>query len=122
MSREAVSAFLLKAEGDAGLRAELESALAREQGAVAGFLATAERHGFEFTAQEFVDAVRSLRGTEQTDELSDADLRQVAGGLSPLILVASGLLARFKQGPGAFQIGRPGGLQMEEEEELLGPA
>lgn len=125
MSREDTDGFFRQAAQDAGLRDEMDRALAQEQGAVAAFLAVAAARGFQFTAQEFVEALSAWRASQEGTELNDAELEKVAGGvLSASAIQTSSLFARaatrigvLRSGPGAGQIG--GSLVMDEDEELV---
>ena len=78
MSREAVYELFKKADQDAELKRKLEEALAKDEGAVAAFLATAAETGCEFTADEFVQVRETERAEDAPRELSDAEMEGVA--------------------------------------------
>lgn len=116
MSKESVVEFMRRVDEDAALREELDRALDDGDSPVASFLAVAGGRGFEFTADEYLEAVGSGGG-----ELTDRELENVAGGLGRLAAVhgkASIVLGRYRGALGAAQI-RPRGVAMSEEEEEL---
>ena len=104
MSREAVYELFKKADQDAELKRKLEEALAKDEGAVAAFLATAAETGCEFTADEFVQVRETERAEDAPRELSDAEMEGVAaGGRS---VSAASLFSRFpRRGPSIRQVG-----------------
>jgi len=79
MSVENVKAFFGKVEGDKGLQEELkalaEERKAQEDAAMAKVVAVAAKAGFPFTADDL-----SKVQSEAVGELSEDQLRQVAGG------------------------------------------
>jgi predicted ribosomally synthesized peptide with nif11-like leader len=123
MSREAVRGFVQMVDREVRLRAELEKALAQDEGAIAACLATAEAAGFQFTAQEFVDEMRVLQAPEEGAELSDADLARVAGGVgsSSLSRLAVRICStRIGASSSSIGIGHGPGVseqEMQEDEE-----
>jgi predicted ribosomally synthesized peptide with nif11-like leader len=124
MTRKDIHEFFRQAEQDAGLREELDRALAQDQGAVTAFLAAAAARGFQFTAEEFVESLPAWRASREGTELDDAELEKVAGGVaSQSTGLASGLFSRLanriaglRAGPGAGQLGT--GLAAEDEENV----
>ena len=117
MSREAVYEVFKKADQDAELKRKLEEALAKDEGAVAAFLATAAETGCEFTADEFVQARETERAEDAPRELSDAEMEGVAaGGRS----VAASLFSRFpRRGPSIRQVGPSGAGEMFMTQDVL---
>jgi predicted ribosomally synthesized peptide with nif11-like leader len=123
MTQEKIDEFFRQAEGEASLRDELDQALARKEGAVEAFLAVAAARGFQFTAQEFVEALSTWQASHGATELKDEELAKVAGGAvspptgptsSPLRRMAG--LIRVQAGPGS-QLG--GGAQAIDDEEHI---
>lgn len=86
MSKTAAERLLKEAGDGTGLRRELDAALAErdETKRREAFLATASRHGYEFTAGEFEEAVAGAQAAPAVEELSDADLDSVTGGVAGL--------------------------------------
>ena len=126
MSTDSVIRFLKMADENPDLQDRLEGALGDEENAVAAFLEAAKDHGFEFTADEFLDALTAAGIGEKSGELKDEDLEAVAGGLSFGSLRVRGLasragllIGRYRRGPGIGGVGRGGVMQSEEEEELI---
>ncbi len=117
MSREAVYELFKKADQDAELKRKLEEALAKDEGAVAAFLATAAETGCEFTADEFVQVRETERAEDAPRELSDAEMEGVAaGGRS---VSAASLFSRFQRGPSIRQVGPSGPGEMFMTQDVL---
>ena len=81
MSKEAVIQLLTRAESDAGLKQELETALESGEDRESAFLQAAAKHGCDFTADEMQGVVTEADATPESAELSDEDLEKVAGGV-----------------------------------------
>jgi predicted ribosomally synthesized peptide with nif11-like leader len=75
MSQEAATRFRLRVNTDEALRRACETTV-RTEAQMAGFAAA---HGYDVTAEE----LRAQAGTPA--ELGDSELRDVAGGLGPLV-------------------------------------
>jgi len=125
MSKDAVIEFLKKVDGDLGLQEKLDGALDDEGRAVELFLATAAEQGFQFTADEFLEAVQAEGIGEKDGELSDEDLEAVAGGMGFRSRRTSGMVSKatrrfgsYRSGVGIRGIGPGGVMQADEEEEL----
>jgi len=84
MSSDAFQAFLKKVEEDEDLRRALDGASGEKGIPAETFLAMAAERGYEFT----VDDV--------SDELNDAELDAVAGGLARTMVRTQGSLLGFK--------------------------
>ena len=124
MGREAVRGFMSVVDREACLQAELDKALAQDEGAIAACLAVAAARGFHFTAQEFVDEMRALQAPQGVTEVSDADVAKVVGGVGtkPLTKLAIRINS-IRSGASSSSIGvghSPGVREQEapEEEEL----
>jgi len=126
MSKDAVIEFLKKVDGDLGLQEKLDGALDDEGRAVELFLATAAEQGFQFTADEFLEAVQAEGIGEKDGELSDEDLEAVAGGgmrfssrrMRGMTSRAMRSFGSLRSGLGIRGMGPGGVMQSEEEEEL----
>lgn len=129
MSKQTVIDFLKKVDGEPDVQEKLDRALDDEGRAVELFLATAAEQGFQFTADEFLEAMKAEGIDEKSAELSDEDLEAVAGGLSfrnpRMRRMTSRAMRRFgslRSGLGIRGIGGGGVMQeLEEEEELMQP-
>jgi predicted ribosomally synthesized peptide with nif11-like leader len=103
MSKETITAFSKHMEGDDELQVRLQGRIVEATAeAIARF---AGEHGFEFTGEEFSEAM-----DKEIEELSEDELDAVAGGLnlnqptSPILRAAAGGLC----GWGAMRAGRLG--------------
>jgi predicted ribosomally synthesized peptide with nif11-like leader len=124
MSKQAVIDFLKKVDGDLGVLEKVDRALDDKGRAVELFLATAAEHGFQFTADEFFEAVQAEGIDEKSGELSDEDLEAVAGGLTFQSRRTRGMTSRamkkfgsLRSGLGIRGIGGGGVMQEAQEEE-----
>lgn len=70
MSKKDAESFLEVISGDAGMKNELRDACSRT------LLDFAQKNGFHFTVEEFVESIKD----SDYSELSDADLEAVIGG------------------------------------------
>jgi predicted ribosomally synthesized peptide with nif11-like leader len=76
MSQTDATAFLDRLDQDATMRDEWQGAL--KQAAQTAVVALGSRHGHQFTAEEFFEALGSRERT-----MRDEDLAKVSGGLNP---------------------------------------
>ncbi|MBP7176311.1 MAG: Nif11-like leader peptide family RiPP precursor [Thermoclostridium sp.] len=88
MSVENLKAFGMKVVEDKELNRK-----AREAGLnnIEGMIALAKEYGYDISMQDFIDIAKDM---ESADELSDDELEQVSGGISPVAgaVGANGLL------------------------------
>ena len=85
MATTTVQEFLDKVAQDETLQAELAKALeaGNERQAVTQL---GQSKGYEFSPEELIAEVEKRQAAQEaSDELSDADLEQVAGGIIPVI-------------------------------------
>jgi predicted ribosomally synthesized peptide with nif11-like leader len=126
VSNDAIRKFLEKADGETELQDRLEAALAEDKNGVASFLEVAAESGFEFTADEFLEAMEDMGMGKDGAELDDEQLEAVAGGLSfgtarmrTIASRAGHLFAGFRAGPGIRGFGGGKFAEELEEEELV---
>jgi predicted ribosomally synthesized peptide with nif11-like leader len=127
MSKQTVIDFLKKVDGEPDVQEKLDRALDNEERAVELFLATAAEQGFQFTADEFLEAVQAGGIDEKDGELSDDELEAVAGGgmrfssrrMKGMTSRAMKSFGSLRSGLGVRGIGRGPVLQADEEEELM---
>ncbi len=81
MSKDAVVQMLSQVDAEPGLRDEFTAALEATEGKAEAIMAVAEKHGYDFTPEEFRDVVSEAKASEGKSELSEEDLNQVAGGI-----------------------------------------
>jgi predicted ribosomally synthesized peptide with nif11-like leader len=126
MAKDKVIEFLKTVDGNAELQERLERALDDEGKAVESFLAAAADQGFEFTADEFLEALPAELPDGERGEMSDDALEAVAGGL---VLSSRGMwgmahkakkvFGSYRAGLGIRNIG-PGGFDRLADEEESG--
>jgi len=75
MSMNGAKALVAKLKSDEKLAAEFKKSKSEEE-----FLKLAKKHGYDTTLKEFQDALKEYK--EEHTEISDAELDQVAGGIS----------------------------------------
>jgi len=78
MSQENVRAFLKKVDTDDGLKGKMAKLEGEASAVCAEIVKIGAASGYEFTATEYFEVGKSL--IKNSDELSDNDLEQVAGG------------------------------------------
>src|SRR5262245_45674178 len=82
MSTEAVTKFLARLAEDSALQQQARSLAKDAQDPAAAAVDLGAKHGFQFTAAEFLKIVQPVQTGDA--ELSDADLDPVAGGLQKI--------------------------------------
>ena len=82
MSMESLSRFLNQVRDDKGLRDEYHRLLERGEAGCDAIAAMGAHQGFDFTADEFLEAARWAHGQR---ELSDEELATVSGGTGPVV-------------------------------------
>jgi predicted ribosomally synthesized peptide with nif11-like leader len=80
MSKESVEAFVKRLSEDPQLEQQVQAEAKDTPDPVAVLVDLAERNGYQFTAEEFLQAVPE-------DQLSEADLEGVAGGTDASFVV-----------------------------------
>jgi predicted ribosomally synthesized peptide with nif11-like leader len=82
MSKEAVIQMLSHVDAEPGLRDELSAAMEAPEGKADAVMGVAGKHGYEFTPEEFREVVsEAAADSEGKTELSDEELKHVAGGI-----------------------------------------
>ena len=93
MTISAVQEFLTKVGEDQSLQAELTQALegGNERQAVTKL---GQSKGYEFSSEELMAEIQKRQAAaEQADQLSDDDLEEVAGGVTPATLAVASVAA-----------------------------
>lgn len=80
MSREDARSFLERLQRDPSLR-DATAPVLQADATVEQVIAVAASHGLSFTARELTEAMRDRRPSAAKEELTDADLEGVAGGM-----------------------------------------
>ena len=76
MSKEAVKEFLQKVRSDKALQDQLQAAAQGESDPIGHIVEAARKLGFDFSAQEFMQAEEEIQG-----RLTHEQLKGVAGGV-----------------------------------------
>ncbi len=82
MSQESVTRFLELVTSDESLEAAMNAAAEQKADIAATAVGLGEKHGLEFTSDEFASVVEAFH-REHTGELDDAELSGVSGGFNP---------------------------------------
>jgi len=80
MSKDMVVKFLSAVDADSDLRGELVAAIEGTTEQASSIVEIADRHGFEFTLDDYTEVIREI-GRQQEGEVSQDELDAVAGGL-----------------------------------------